>query len=132
MRCNFGLFWSVYGYIFITKRLQTPKINLAHAEGSMEMNKQHTIGLISNLAESGTFWPFLATFGIEIITRWYNMFFKYSIWLKIIYASIICWCTNHATMIIQHSYIVETQKLRFLLNSPSKNFNFYKFHSGFA
>ena len=69
MRCNFGLFWSVIGYIFITKRLQTPKINLAHAEGSMEMNKQHTIGLISNLAESGTFWPFLATFGIEIVTR---------------------------------------------------------------
>ena len=69
MRYNFGLLWSVIGYIFITKRLQTPKINLAHAEGSMEMNKQHTIGLISNLAVSGTFWPFLATFGIEIVTR---------------------------------------------------------------
>ena len=117
MRCNFDLFWSVNGYIFITKRLQTPKLNLNHAEGSIKMNKQHIIGLISNLAESGTFWQFLATFGTEIVTRWQEIFFYYLILLKTVQISVGSWCTSCATLVFSHAYFGKTQKLDFFLNS---------------
>ena len=84
------------------------------------------------MTEIGTFWPFLATFGIEIVTRWWKLVFKYLKSLETIYTNTVCWCNIHATLIFQDSYLGKTQKLSFLLNSSLKNFNFYKFQSGLA
>ena len=40
--------------------------------------------LTSDFFRIGTFWPFLATFGIENATRWQEIFFWFSVWLKTI------------------------------------------------
>ena len=96
------------------------------------VHKYYLNSLISDFTKIGTFWPFLAIFGIEIATKCWKMFFKYKIWLKTIYTSIRCYCTIHATLIFQHAYLGKTQKLSFLLIPQSKHFNFYKFQSGLA
>ena len=88
----------------------------------------HGATLISKLARIGTFWPFLATFGIEIATKLQKMFFKYLISFKTTYTSTKCWCSIQATLFFQDAFLGETQKLSFLLISNQKisiftNFN---------
>ena len=125
---NYGICWEIN----ILNTLIKCQDWLNHHTEPKFVHKSYISGLISEVAKIGSFWPFLATFGIEIVTRWWKLVFKYLKSLKTIYTSTVCWCNIHATLIFQDSYLGKTQKLSFLLNSSLKNFNFYKFQSGLA
>ena len=125
---NYGICWEIN----ILNTLIKCQDWLNHHTEPKFVHKSYISGLISEVAKIGSFWPFLATFGIEIATRWWKMFFKCKIWLKTIYTSMICHCTINATLIFQHAYLGKTQKFSFLLIPQSKHFNFYKFQSGLA
>ena len=81
-------------------------------------------GLISKFDQIGTFWPFLATFGIEIITRWLGLFFQVLISLKTTTASRTCCCTTHPTLAFQGAYEGKTQKSEFSHEAAVKTFQF--------
>ena len=70
--------------------------------------------VISKMAEIGTFWPFLATFGIEIVIRCQKLFFPYSLLMKAMKLSVRKRCTMHTTFIFSDFYLGKTQKLDFL------------------
>ena len=81
------------------------------------MQKSYVSSVISELAKIGIIWPFLATFGTEIVTRWQELFFYYLILLKTVQISVGSWCTICANLVFSHAYFGKTQKLDFLLNS---------------
>ena len=59
------------------QNIQTKYQNmLEHHTELKHVHKSYVRGLISEFFEIGTFWPFLATFGIEIVTRCCKLFFK--------------------------------------------------------
>ena len=56
-------------------------------------------GLISKLAQIGTFWPFLTTFGTESVTRLIEIFSRLLISVKTINGSAKCGSTIHTTLL---------------------------------
>ena len=70
--------------------------------------------LISKLAKIGTFWSFLTTFGIEIVTRSWKYLFKCLISLKTINTYARSRCTISTTLIFSGVCLGKTQKLSFL------------------
>ena len=46
--------------------IKTSSMNCPYEKESMDMHQSITVSKISNISKYGTFWPLLATFGIEI------------------------------------------------------------------
>ena len=75
-------------YIIIQNDVIKFQRTLDHHTDTLQVHGSYVNRLISELANIGSFWQFLATFGIEIVTRWKENFFKYSIWLKTSYTNV--------------------------------------------
>ena len=70
---------------------QNHVLNKSHNHtDSKYFNLANVAGLISKLATIGTFWPFLAAFGIESVTRLMEIFFRHLISVKTIKGSTKC------------------------------------------
>ena len=66
---HFCHLWMIFDHLFNSNGLKHSKVNLFHAEYSIDIKKLYVNTVFSQLRPFGTFRPFLATFGIEINTR---------------------------------------------------------------
>ena len=66
---HFWHLWMIFDYLFNSNGLKHSKVNLFHAEYSIDIQKLYANTVFPQLSPFGTFSPFLATFGIEIDTR---------------------------------------------------------------
>ena len=91
----FDLFW--------TKNVQNEKkyikINHISSHRLHRCAKVQITPSNSKQVEIGTFQPFLATFGVESVTRWMKIFFKHPISVKTINKSELWWYTNQKDLI---------------------------------
>ena len=74
-------------------------MNSAQVKEYIDVHLAHVAGLISKLALIGTFWPFLATFGTESVTRLIEIFSRLLISVKTINGSAKYGSTIHTTLL---------------------------------
>ena len=82
--------FTILDHIFVT---------INELTSTIYVHRTFVLCQIAELAQIGDFWPFLASFGVESVTRLIKIFLKYSISLKTVNRSLKCWCIIHTTLI---------------------------------